>query len=446
MTQSMKSLFLLGVLLFGGVWLSSQPDSKSFLQTVELFKSEYEELNIQPITLSYVTNIQNVASAKALQEQQVFFETYQSNLKTFSLQALSDKEQLYHQVLTYEIGLNLQRIAIETQWRNENENLKSTRLFDEKMGKQWYAYFLKRWIDKELTPDTAFEFGEKEIEKAKQAMQDLIENSGLSTVEFQQKWEENPFSIANKKEILEQYKTLDADVLKKAKHYFPEVENVPHLNITEGTNPAMAIAPAYYSNNTFYYNFFDEEYDGRDMGWIFIHEGVPGHHYQGYMAEKSGNPLDMFYYNSYAEGWAAYIEQYGRMLGAYKTPYDTYAWLQWDLIRSIRVALDVGLNYYGWSDEKALSYWRQHIPDKDEIAHREIARMKKWPVQVITYKYGKHVLDELRANIKNPEDLKTFHIWVLENGNIPLSVLKQHIRPKIDSIVLRKSNDFGTIN
>jgi uncharacterized protein (DUF885 family) len=172
------------------------------------------------------------------------------------------------------------------------------------------------------------------------------------------------------------------------------------------------------------------------MGWIYIHEGVPGHHYQDYIAAQSGNPLDMFYYSSYAEGWAAYIEQYGRMLGAYKTPFDSYAWLQWELIRSVRVALDVGLNYHGWTDEKALSYWRYHIPDKDDIARREIARMKKWPVQVITYKYGRQVFDEFRSEIKNRKDLKTFHQWVLENGNIPLSVLKKYIRQKIDATIL----------
>ncbi|HIB49123.1 MAG TPA: DUF885 domain-containing protein [Flavobacteriaceae bacterium] len=435
----MKSVFFLGVIVFGGVWLSSQSDSQSFSQTLERFKSEYNQHDIQPITLSYVTNIQNVASAKALKEQQEFFETYQSTLKTFPFEELSDKEQLYHQILTYEIELNIERIELESKWLKQNKHLKGTRLFDEKMGKEWYAYFLKKWIDKELTPDTAFEFGEKEFEKVKQAMKNLIENSGLNPVEFQQKWKENPYSIGSKTEVREQYETLNAEVLKNAKRYFPEVQGLPSLQITESTNSAMAIAPAYYDNDTFYYNFFDAEYDGRDMGWIYIHEGVPGHHYQHHFARQANNPLDIFYYSSYAEGWAAYIEQYGSMLGAYKTPFDTYAWLQWDLVRSVRVALDVGLNYYGWSDEKALLYWQQHIPNKDDMGKREIKRMKQWPVQVITYKYGKQLLDELRADIKKPKDLKTFHLWVLENGNIPLSVLKQHVGKKLHKWTLQEN-------
>jgi uncharacterized protein (DUF885 family) len=49
---------------------------------------------------------------------------------------------------------------------------------------------------------------------------------------------------------------------------------------------------------------------------------------------------------------------------------------------------------------------------------------------VISYKYGKQVLDELKGDLNTAETLKTFHHWILENGNIPISVLKQHISQK----------------
>ncbi|UCD59841.1 MAG: DUF885 family protein, partial [Flavobacteriaceae bacterium] len=130
----------------------------------------------------------------------------------------------------------------------------------------------------------------------------------------------------------------------------------------------------------------------------------------------------------YIEGWGAYIEQYGNELGAYNSPMDAYAQLQWDLIRSVRVVLDVALNYYGWSDEQAMEFWNKHIADKEDIGKREINRMKRWPAQVITYKYGKHILDKLKGDKKEPEELKNFHRQVLECGSIPLSVLQIHIK------------------
>ena len=68
-------VILVSSMLIWSVLLQAQTSSQAFRQTVERFKKEYPQLNIQPLTLSYVTNIQNVASAKALKEQQCFFES-----------------------------------------------------------------------------------------------------------------------------------------------------------------------------------------------------------------------------------------------------------------------------------------------------------------------------------------------------------------------------------
>ena len=82
--------------------------------------------------------------------------------------------------------------------------------------------------------------------------------------------------------------------------------------------------------------------------------------------------------------------------------------------------LDVGLNYYGWSDDKALNIWKEHIQGIDEIGEREIARMKRWPAQVITYKYG---ADKLLRLSQQYEDLYNYHQALMEVGPLPFSVL-----------------------
>jgi uncharacterized protein (DUF885 family) len=114
-------------------------------------------------------------------------------------------------------------------------------------------------------------------------------------------------------------------------------------------------------------------------------------------------------------------------MGVYKSIYDEYGKWEWDLIRSVRVALDVGINYYGWSDDKAISFWKKHIFDQDDIGWREIGRMKRWPAQVVTYKYGADtfltLLDESKKN-KN-FDYITFHKKLLEYGDIPIAVFKR---------------------
>ena len=133
----------------------------------------------------------------------------------------------------------------------------------------------------------------------------------------------------------------------------------------------------------------------------------------------------LFWYSGFVEGWGAYVEYLGKDLGVYKTIYDEYGKWEWDLIRSVRVTLDVGINYYGWSDDKAISFWKTHIPNLDDIGWREIARIKRWPAQVVTYKYGAHTFLQLLKEAKKRDEFEflAFHTKLLKYGDIPISIL-----------------------
>lgn len=407
----------------------AQSNKDSFKSIIDNFEKEYSQLNIPPLEISYANNLRNIRPAEELLTQKQFFTKYQSLINRLPVHDLSEQEQITCAVLAYEIDLNLERIQLEKKWLSAAKPVNGTRVYDEHLGKAWYTYFLKKWIDKDLTPDAAYQFGLKEIEKVKSAMAAIQTQMGMDAPAFKRELENKKYFISSKEEVVEKYNSLKSKVRTTAKPYFPDVDKVPPVKIEAGTNEDLAIVPAFYYENTFYFNFFDEAYDRRDMGWIFLHEAIPGHHYQHHLNEQLNTPVrNLFTYMSYMEGWGAYIEQFGNELGVYESPMDAYAQLQWDLIRSIRVALDVALNYYGWSDEKALAFWNQHLPDKEDVAQREIKRMKRWPAQVITYKYGKYILDELKGNKNTPAELKAFHKQVLEFGAIPLSVLQNHIQ------------------
>jgi len=139
----------------------------------------------------------------------------------------------------------------------------------------------------------------------------------------------------------------------------------------------------------------------------------------------------LFFYPGFEEGWAAYTEELGKDLGVYKTPYDELGKWEWDIVRSVRIPLDVGINYYGWTDSKALAFWKQHIKNQDNIAVREIARVKNWPAQAVTYKYGtwqimqwKQVLQKKQGN---KFDIKTFHDRILNFGSLPIFMVEENV-------------------
>lgn len=426
--MKIQSIFHFCLIMF---ILIEQPVPNDFQELIKSFEKEYQQLNIPFLQLSYESNLKAISSKKSLDLQISFFENYKELLQTFESTRLSEQEQITHALLKYEIELNLERLALEKQWKANNYKVDGRRVYDEPMGEQWYVYYLKKWVDKEITPDFAYEFGLEEIEKVKKRMNHIRLQMDMNEATFQKQLSDSSYFLTNHEEIKSKYYALRKDVINRSKEYFPDIEKVSPMIIEAGTSKEMAIAPAYYNNNTFYYNFFDQSYDTRDMGWVFLHEGIPGHHFQNRINAAQNRPLqDLFWYSGNAEGWAAYIEQYGRQLGAYNQPMDVYYQLHWDLIRSVRVVLDVAINYYGWTNEQAINFWNQHIHDEEEIGHREITRMKRWPAQVITYKYGKYIFDGLKGDKNSPEELKKFHTQVLEFGNIPLSILKEMMERK----------------
>jgi uncharacterized protein (DUF885 family) len=81
----------------------------------------------------------------------------------------------------------------------------------------------------------------------------------------------------------------------------------------------------------------------------------------------------------------------------YRQDSDALGAVEWDLVQSIRVVLDVGINYLGWSRQQALDYWHEKLPMAPGVAEREVTRVRSWPVQAITYKLGADMFRRLRG-------------------------------------------------
>lgn len=390
------------------------------------FVTVYKELKLAPLELSYVKNLHSISSYQELLRQEKVFKGFFKRLKKIDNFYFSELDKLDYDVLSYEIELNIERIAVEKKWKQRNEKVLGSGLYNEKYNKEWYAYFLKKWIDIKASPEEIYHFGLSEIKKVKKEIHDLKKKKGEEILTPLGNEKSSIFLLKDPKEVQNRYELIRETVNKRSKKYFPFTNKIPPLTIKRGINKSYAIVPAYYSNNSFYYNFFEEEYDSRKIGWMYIHEGIPGHHYQTNLRNilPRSEVLSLFTYYSFIEGWGAYVEQFGQQLGAYNSLADKQTQLEWDLIRSVRVALDVGINFYGWSDARALQFWKKHIPHKEDIGKREIKRITRWPVQVITYKYGKKVLDSLKGKLSTSEELKAFHEKVLQNGDVPFSVLK----------------------
>ncbi|WP_298264006.1 DUF885 family protein [uncultured Lutibacter sp.] len=399
----------------------------SFNQLQKLFVKEYTALEIPNLQINYVQNLNSIKNKMDIEKQEKFFLKIKKNLKQVPFQNLTEYEKLDYQIMKYETVLNLERIALEKQWDTSIKLDDNKSIYTIKNGKKWYAYLLKRWVNANVNPDDIFQFGLREIEFVKTQMTQLQKKSGHHKINFDKFLKDSSFFYFKVSDIQKAFEKTKLLVNKKADTLFPYINKVQDVKIKKGNNPSLTQVPAYYNNGTFFYNYFDKPFNKRQIDWIYIHEAIPGHHYQ-LMINNLIHRTEiqaLFWYPGFAEGWGAYVEFLGKELGAYKTIYDEYGKWEWDLIRSVRVALDVGINYYGWSDIKAQNFWKKYIINKDDIGLREIERMKRWPAQVVTYKYGANIfLNKLdKAKKENEFSYKSFHKHLLKYGDIPLELL-----------------------
>jgi uncharacterized protein (DUF885 family) len=408
--------------------LSSTADSNE--SDLGALLNEIQSLQFPPLQLSYIDNINAIASTEQLSKQQHVLEKIQNQLTDINYKDLPKLQQRDVDLLQYELTLSFERIALEKKWLADPKRTLSVQgLSDTTYGKAWYQHFLKRWVDLTVTPEMLMVFGEAEVRRVHQRMLDAEKAVQRTLAKGNQNLEQTRFFLNDIDAVHAAFIEEKKHISQQVEHCFPFINEIPDIAIKAGTNPNLAQTPGYYSINQFSYNYFDKPFNIRQIAWLYLHEAIPGHHYQ--VSLESKLPMSMaqaaFNYRGYREGWAAYVEELGNDCGFYNEPLDELGKWEWDIVRSVRIVLDIGLNYYDWSDQKALQYWQQYIKRKDDIAQREIARMKRWPAQVITYKYGANALLKIKQknNITTKAELKKYHETLMRLGPMPFSLLEK---------------------
>jgi uncharacterized protein (DUF885 family) len=171
------------------------------------------------------------------------------------------------------------------------------------------------------------------------------------------------------------------------------------------------------------------------MESLFLHEAIPGHHYQISLQQEDTTLPDFrrfsLGYNAYIEGWALYCESLGKELGLYTDPYQHMGALGAEMHRAIRLVVDAGMHSEKMTREEAIKYMMDNEQIAEEGATIEIERYMNWPGQALGYKLGSITIARLRKECteKMGKDfnIAAFHDEVLKYGCMPLDVLEQHI-------------------
>lgn len=168
---------------------------------------------------------------------------------------------------------------------------------------------------------------------------------------------------------------------------------------------------------------------------LSAHEAVPGHHLQIALAqEMAGQPRfrQDYYATAFGEGWGLYAERIAGEAGVYRTPYERFGALSYEMWRACRLVADTGLHAYGWTRAAAEACFTQNTALAPLNIQTEVTRYIGWPGQATAYKIGelkiRALRDEARAALGDRFDIREFHDIVLGQGGVPLDVLDAQVR------------------
>jgi len=323
---------------------------------------------------------------------------------------------------------------------------------DTPLGKEYYAYWVKLNTTTDMTPDEIYEVGQKEVARITGEMEKVKAEVGFtgSLIEFfeyvKNKKELMPFT--KPEQVLESFEKLRDKITPELNKLF---SREPKVKMEIKRMPAFIESsyPAYYTPGSFdgsrpgtffvpipdvtKYNVYSDEV-------LFVHEGIPGHHYQAdWQMNDTNLPAirQIVWYVGMGEGWALYAEALGKELGLYKDPYQYLGLLSFDMLRATRLVVDVGLHVKGWTHDEAVKYLEERLPFSKDVLESSVERYMGNPGQALGYKIGQLKILELREKAKkelgNKFSIVEFHEQVLSAGCVPLKVLENKINTWIEA-------------
>ncbi|QYU68970.1 DUF885 family protein [Leptolyngbya sp. 15MV] len=167
---------------------------------------------------------------------------------------------------------------------------------------------------------------------------------------------------------------------------------------------------------------------------LTLHECAPGHSFQAAVAleqPEAARFRRQTYFSGFGEGWGLYVEYLGNEMGIYRTPYERFGQLSYEMWRAVRLVVDTGLHEYGWTREQALEYLGTRTALSQHEVTTEVDRYISWPGQALAYKLGEMTMRRVRAKAEaelgERFDIRKFHDVVLSLGSVPLPVLEERI-------------------
>lgn len=359
----------------------------------------------------------------------------------------ADKNRLttsFVEVINGQIVPSYKKLAVFLQTEYLPKARPTTGINALKGGDELYTYYVNYWTTTIKTPEEIYETGLLEVKRIRVKME-LIKTqvgfkSSLDSFFTFMKTDKQFMPYKTAEEVLTAFRNIQATIDPNLKKMFTLVPKTKfEIRQTEAFRAASASAE-YYPGlpdgsraGIFYVPIIDATTFNTTSGMesLFLHEAIPGHHYQNSL-QSENEALPSFrryiWYGAYGEGYALYCESLGKELGLYTDPYQYMGALREEIHRAIRLVVDVAMHTGKMTREEAIQYMMENEAISEEGAIAEIERYMVFPGQALSYKIGALKIQELRnkysQQLGDKFNLASFHNTLLKDGCMPLDLIE----------------------
>ncbi len=413
--------------------------------SIEKLSQGLNEGYVQPrITVeSVLTQVDNMLALSP--EDTPFYQPLKSVPDTISTEDRTQLQAEYASLISDEI------LPVYQQWKTflSQDYLPKARsvpgLTGMKDGDALYQMYIESHTTTDLTADEVHSLGKREVARLEAEMKEAQKATGFKgdLQEFFVHLRTDPsFVFATPDDFFNAFMNVQAHVIPRMPDLFFNMQKaefdarpLPGLGENRGSGYYRSGPPDASAPGVLYVNVSDMR--SRPI-WqtesLYLHEAIPGHHYQGSLARESTDLPDLLRfarYTAYSEGWGLYAESLGKELGLYTDPYQWVGHLDWEMLRAVRLVVDSGIHAKGWSRQQAIDYFLAHSAFTEKDATMEVDRYISMPGQALAYKVGELKLQELRQlsqkTLGDGFDIRAYHEQVLNTGPLPLSLLEDKI-------------------
>ncbi|WP_298743803.1 DUF885 family protein [uncultured Brevundimonas sp.] len=313
-------------------------------------------------------------------------------------------------------------------------------------GRDLYAFLMAGYTTTDLTPDEVHRIGQAEVARIRARMETEMRAAGWTGdfAAFLAFLRGDPrFYATTREQLLEKA----SEMAKRADDGLPALfGTLPRLPY--GVRPVPAEIEANYTTGRYFSGSMENGVAGGymvntarldqrplyELPALTLHEAAPGHHVQiALQQEAEQGPYFRKDANvtAFTEGWGLYAEFLGEEMGFYRTPYERFGRLSYEMWRACRLVADTGLHWLGWDIEQARACFRDNSALAPHNIETELQRYIGWPGQATAYKIGEIRLRGIRARAERELgerfDVRRFHDALLVDGPLPLGLLDERM-------------------